>query len=138
MTLQALPLTPNKKVDRKALPAPDESNLAHSQDAKPASELEALILDIWMEVLNLSSISTRDNFFDLGGHSLLVVHVLNRLRESCDRPLAMTDLFRFPTIQSLAEYLGGEDEGPDKSTRVAQDRAATRRDRMSQRRRRRG
>ena len=135
--LDALPLTPNKKIDRKALPAPDETNLARTEGAAPANELEALISDIWQEVLKLPSISTSDNFFDLGGHSLLVVHVLNQLRERCDRPVVMTDLFRFPTIASLAAHIGGEHDTAAETAEVSQNRAASRKARMEQRRRRR-
>jgi natural product biosynthesis luciferase-like monooxygenase protein len=135
--LEALPLTPNKKVDRKALPAPVERHLVLSEDEKPESELEALIADIWTDVLKLPSVGTRDNFFDLGGHSLLAMHVLNQLRERCEHPVVMTDLFRFPTIKALAAHLAGDDEGPSQATEAGKDRAATRKARMGQRRRRR-
>jgi natural product biosynthesis luciferase-like monooxygenase protein len=135
--LSELPLTPNKKIDRKALPAPDETNVARTEGEQPSNELEVLISDIWKEVLQLPAVSTSDNFFDLGGHSLLVVHVLNQLRERCDRPVVMTDLFRFPTIGTLAAHIGGESDATAETAAVSQNRAAARKARMGQRRRRR-
>ncbi len=135
--LDELPLTPNKKVDPKALPAPDETNLARSEGQKPSNELETMIADIWKSVLNLPSVSTSDNFFDLGGHSLLVVHVLNQLRERCERPVVMTDLFRFPTIASLAAHIGGESDSAGEAAETGQNRAAARKARMGRRQRRR-
>jgi acyl carrier protein len=102
----------------------------------PASEMERAITAVWQEMLNVPSISIRDNFFDLGGHSLLAVQVHGRLRRDLGRDLALTDLFRFPTVQSLAAHLGGDDAGAaamDEST----SRADVRRKSMQLRRQRR-
>jgi hypothetical protein len=106
VVLQAMPLTPNGKVDRRALPEP-QSALAAPPMAAPANELEKTIAAIWQEVLGLSHVGTSDNFFDLGGHSLLVVQVQRRLRDACGREVSITDMFRLPTISSLAAHLGG-------------------------------
>ena len=106
VVLQAMPLTPNGKVDRRALPEP-QSALAVRPAAAPGNELEKTIAAIWQEVLGLPHVGTTDNFFDLGGHSLLVVQVQRRLRDACGREVSITDMFRLPTISSLAAHLGG-------------------------------
>jgi acyl carrier protein len=107
LLMAAFPLTPNGKVDRRALPEP-QAIVVRSAAAVPASELEKTIAGIWQEVLGLPEVGTSDNFFDLGGHSLLVVQVQRRLREACGREVSITDMFRLPTIKSLAAHLGGE------------------------------
>jgi natural product biosynthesis luciferase-like monooxygenase protein len=106
VVLQVIPLTPNGKVDRRALPEP-QAPLAVRPRAAPANELEKTIAAIWQEVLGLPHVGTSDNFFDLGGHSLLVVQVQRRLRDACGREVSITDMFRLPTIGSLAAHLGG-------------------------------
>jgi natural product biosynthesis luciferase-like monooxygenase protein len=103
--LPALPLTPNGKVDRKALPEP-QSTRVMLPGTEPQSDLEGTIASIWREVLGLAQVGATDNFFDLGGHSLLVVQVQRRLREACGREVSITDMFRLPTIRALAAHLG--------------------------------
>ena len=132
VSLAALPLTPNGKVDRKRLPAPEQHKpRTQVQFIAPQNALEGSIADAWRNVLKLENVGAEDNFFDLGGHSLLVVQVHRLLREKIPQPLSLTDLYRFPTIRSLAEFLGsdGGDDRLDKS----RDRAAARRE--SQKRR---
>ncbi|MES3000206.1 MAG: phosphopantetheine-binding protein, partial [Pseudomonadota bacterium] len=109
LVLPALPLTPNGKIDRKALPDP-RAVIAVRQAGSPESALEKTIASIWAEVLGLPSVGTSDNFFDLGGHSLLVVQVQRRLREACGREVSITDMFRLPTVRALASHLSGSDE----------------------------
>ncbi len=106
LVLPALPLTPNGKVDRRALPDP-RAVIAVRPAAAPESQLEKTIAAIWAEVLGLPGVGTSDNFFDLGGHSLLVVQVQRRLREACGREVSITDMFRLPTVRALAAHLGG-------------------------------
>ena len=110
VVLDALPLTPNAKIDRRALPAPAvaSSGLAATY-IPPRNATEEMIEEIWRDVLKLPRIGMQDNFFELGGHSILVIHVLNRLRTRLDRDFSMTDMFTFPTIRSLAEYIGEVD-----------------------------
>ena len=79
------------------------------------AELEKTIAAIWQDVLGLPQVGTSDNFFDLGGHSLLVVQVQRRLREACGREVSITDMFRLPTIRALAAHLGGN-AAPAQST----------------------
>jgi hypothetical protein len=109
--LPALPLTPNGKVDRRALPEPQSAPVLRVA-AGPQSELEKTIASIWGEVLGLPRVGVSDNFFDLGGHSLLVVQVQRRLREACGREVSITDMFRLPTVRALAAHLGGGDAAP--------------------------
>ena len=111
--LAAMPQTPNGKVDRSRLPPPEATTIAAAPVAfvAPASDVEAVIAAVWRDVLKLPSVGTRDNFFDLGGHSLLAVQLHRDLRTALGRPLPLTDIFRFPTIATLAAHLGGGDSG---------------------------
>ncbi len=113
VVLEALPLTPNGKVDRRALPAPDNlrPELANNYQA-PESEVEKSIAKVWKQVLQLERVGVNDNFFDLGGHSLLVVQVNNKLREILHRDLSVVELFQNPTIKLLAEHLSKTSEAP--------------------------
>ncbi|GAB1541392.1 hypothetical protein NUACC21_40630 [Scytonema sp. NUACC21] len=105
VTLEALPLTPNGKIDRKALPTPDTAypQLETVYQA-PQTEVEQTIADIWQEVLYIENLGIHDNFFELGGHSLLLVQVHSKLREVFKKDFSILDLFRYPTISSLADY----------------------------------
>ncbi|HZY17563.1 MAG TPA: MupA/Atu3671 family FMN-dependent luciferase-like monooxygenase [Ramlibacter sp.] len=106
LVLPALPMTPNGKVDRKALPDPRVAAAPRVATA-PDNPMETTIAGIWQEVLGLPSVGTTENFFDLGGHSLLVVQVQRRLREATGQEVAITDMFRLPTIRALAAHLSG-------------------------------
>ena len=106
VALEALPLAPSGKVDRKALPKPD--NLRPEHDTvyvSPRNEIERKVADIWQKVLNVEKVGIQDNFFDLGGHSLNVLQVYSKLRETFKTELSITDLFKYPTINSLSQYL---------------------------------
>ncbi|AFY44054.1 non-ribosomal peptide synthetase [Nostoc sp. PCC 7107] len=104
--LQAFPLTANGKVDRQALPAPDTARPELTAAYQPPqTEVEQTITQIWQTVLQLEKVGIHDNFFELGGHSLLLVQVHSKLRETFSKDLAVLDLFRYPTINSLANYL---------------------------------
>lgn len=137
VVLESFPQTPNRKIDRKALPAPSQApGAAAGKEASaggaPASELERLIAGIWQEVLNVAQVGLDDNFFDLGGHSLLAVKTHRRLVEVLPKPIGITDLFRFPTVRALAEYLADGDSG--ESLQQSQARGASRRDALAARR----
>jgi acyl carrier protein len=110
MMLDTLPLTPNKKVDRKALPAPNGSAGAVSAAdySPPGNELEHRIADIWREVLRVERVGVKDNFFDLGGHSLLVVQLQSRLAESLQLKVSLVELFQYPTVGALAKWVQGK------------------------------
>jgi acyl carrier protein len=101
-----LPLTPSGKIDRKALPAPDVSRLdLQSVFVAPRSSLEEKIAAIWAEVLKVERIGIADNFFDLGGHSLLGVQVVARLQQALQVDTTLRELFENPTIAILADRL---------------------------------
>jgi acyl carrier protein len=104
--LAALPLTQNGKVDRKALPAPDTGRLhLDSAYAPPRTPGEKTLAAIWQDVLGHDRIGVNDNFFELGGSSLLLVEIEERLREAFHREIPIVEMFRHPTIRSLAEAL---------------------------------
>jgi acyl carrier protein len=101
--LEALPTTPNGKLDRKALPEPDQ----HRQDLgtefiAPRSPMEQQLAEIWAEVLKIDRIGIHDNFFELGGHSLLATQVIVRIGEQLSVGLPLSSLFESPTIAELA------------------------------------
>ncbi len=108
VVLDKLPMTPTGKVDRKALPVPGAA--AESGAVLPRNEAERAIAAVWREVLSLERVGVDDNFFDLGGHSLLMAQVHARLCEVFDRDLTLIDLFRHPTIAALAAFLSPGDE----------------------------
>ncbi|MEX2209206.1 MAG: MupA/Atu3671 family FMN-dependent luciferase-like monooxygenase [Myxococcota bacterium] len=127
VSLAALPLTPNGKIDRKRLPAPEQHKpRTLVQFVAPQNALEGTIAEVWREVLKVETVGAEDNFFDLGGHSLLVVQVHRALREKLPQPLSLTDLYRFPTIRSLAEFLASD--GTNERVEKSKDRAAARRE----------
>ncbi|HEY7766994.1 amino acid adenylation domain-containing protein, partial [Longimicrobium sp.] len=133
VVLDQLPLMRNGKLDRGALPAPEPVSAGTSY-APPRRPLEAALAEIWAEVLGRARVGVKENFFDLGGHSLLLVKVQARLREALDRKIPIADLFRFPTVSALADHLGAGGEGagapgsaPEGGRRRGRDRAAIRR-----------
>ncbi len=111
--LEVFPLMPNGKLDRKALPAPDSAGSeADGPYVAPRSELERLIAGVWREALGVKRVGVRDNFFNLGGHSLLLIRVNNRLREALRMDLTIVELFKYPTVSALAEHLSWSDTQP--------------------------
>ncbi|MBD2515131.1 amino acid adenylation domain-containing protein [Nostoc sp. FACHB-973] len=109
--LENLPLAPSGKVDRKALPKPDNLRpVLETAYVLPRNEMEHTIADIWQKILKVEKIGIQDNFFDLGGHSLNVLQVYSKLREIFKPDLAITDLFKYPTITSISRYLSQEED----------------------------
>jgi len=103
--MKTLPLTPNGKVDRKALPAPDSLHLQlETTYIKPRTDLEKSIATVWQKVLKVEKVGIHDNFFDLGGHSLLMVQVHSQLGQIFQSNFSLIELLRYPTIRSLAEF----------------------------------
>lgn len=138
VVLDAMPLTPNAKIDRNKLPKPTVQQEANTSAEKvaPQNELQSTVAGIWGEVLNNEQIGIDDNFFDLGGHSMLIVHVMNQLKETLNLSIKLTDLFRYPTIRGLAEYLGS-DADDTQTVENARERGGARREAMAKRRARR-
>ncbi|KIC36723.1 MupA/Atu3671 family FMN-dependent luciferase-like monooxygenase [Leisingera sp. ANG-M7] len=136
ITLDAFPLTPNKKIDRKALPDP----LPARAESIPAQALDAgaqaRIATVWSRILGVSGIGAQDNFFALGGHSLLAVQAHRELREELGTSaLSITDIFRFPTLAGLAAHIEGLAGTPANTEQQPEAAAAPdRSDMMSKRR----
>ena len=103
--VDVLPLTRHGKVDRNALPAPDTPDRSRSGTyVKPRNEAEQIIAGIWQKVLQVERVGRDDNFFDLGGHSILMVKVHAELRAAFNHDLSIVELFKYPTVSSLAQY----------------------------------
>ncbi|MFL5539223.1 MAG: aminotransferase class III-fold pyridoxal phosphate-dependent enzyme, partial [Longimicrobiaceae bacterium] len=103
--LDALPLTPNGKLDRKALPPPADTAAEGGRRLRPGTGLEARLAGVWRELLGLEVVGVEDNFFDLGGHSLLLADVQARLAADLGREATLVELFQYPTVRSLARWL---------------------------------
>ncbi|MBW4676162.1 MAG: amino acid adenylation domain-containing protein [Desmonostoc geniculatum HA4340-LM1] len=134
--LETLPLTPNGKVDRRRLSTQVGLHLEEKITyIAPQSAEERAIAIIWQAVLSVEKVGIHDNFFDLGGHSLLLVRVYSQLQTVFDKKdLSMMDLFIYPTISSLARYLN---QNESLSVKPSSDRSQTRRDVLRQQRQRR-
>ncbi|MCA6113142.1 phosphopantetheine-binding protein, partial [Bradyrhizobium cenepequi] len=100
--LAALPLTVNGKLDRKALPAPADEAYARAAYEAPQGEIETALAQLWAELLGLARVGRHDHFFQLGGHSLLVVRLLNRMSQTVGVELPLTTLFAKPVLADLA------------------------------------
>jgi amino acid adenylation domain-containing protein len=106
VTMDRLPLSPNSKIDRRALPAPSERRSGPVFEA-PQSEAERVIAAIWQGILGRAEIGVRDNFFDIGGHSLRLAEVQARLQAAFRCEVPMLELLRRPTIRDLGAHLSG-------------------------------
>jgi non-ribosomal peptide synthetase component F len=103
--LQQMPLMPNGKVDRRALPAPEPGVTTGHEYTSPRTRTEELLASIWADVLRLRRVGIHDNFFELGGHSLLAMQVVSRIREVFQAELPLSQLFKHATVASLAEKI---------------------------------
>jgi amino acid adenylation domain-containing protein len=109
VTMDALPLTPNRKLDRRALPVPDQLQTERREEhAKPRSATEQALVEIWREVLALNQVGIHDNFFDLGGHSLMAVRLFAVMEKQFGKRLPLATLFQAPTVAQLAAMLETE------------------------------
>jgi amino acid adenylation domain-containing protein len=105
--MESLPRTPNGKLNRQALPSPQKRTGvdAPNLENRWGSELQSKIAGVWQELLHIPNVYAEDNFFDLGGHSLLVLQMRSALVKALDRDLTVVDLFTYPSIGSLSRYL---------------------------------
>ena len=134
VTLSAFPLTPNAKVDRKALPKPDTVPVqAAAVYVEPTDTIERSIAETFRRILGVEKVGLSDSFFALGGHSLLAVQAHRELKANIAPDMLITDLFRFPTVKGLAEHLSERGKSDDRLSKVA-DRAAMRRAALGDRR----
>jgi amino acid adenylation domain-containing protein len=133
VTLEKMPLTPNGKVDRKALPAPDSQRVEDGRPyVAPRSTTEEVLADIWRGVLRVEQIGVEDNFFESGGHSLMATQVLSRVRESFQVELSLKRFFESPVIadqavaieQAMVEEIQNMTDGENTEQVVAHTAAA--------------
>jgi thioesterase domain-containing protein len=109
LVIDSIPLTPNGKVDRKALPAPDMNGDRRVTPVAPRTPIEELLTKMWADVLELDQIGIHDNFFEVGGHSLLAMRLLSRVERAFGRRLPVSHLFRSGTIAEMAQELSETD-----------------------------
>lgn len=120
LQLDALPLTSNGKIDRKSLLVVEKFRPELKVNyLPPTTEVEQIIAAVWQEVLHLEKVGIHDNFFDIGGHSLLIAQVHSQLKELLQQDLSIIELLEHPTIDSLAKYLN---EGKDAQLEIKQVR----------------
>ncbi len=105
IVLKELPLTPSGKVDRRALPAPQSRSEESGEYVAPRTEVEIAISQVWADVLQVDQVGVRDNFFQIGGHSLLAMQVLVRIRSMMSIEMPMSVLFELPTVEQMALYV---------------------------------
>ncbi|HEX2091631.1 MAG TPA: amino acid adenylation domain-containing protein, partial [Longimicrobiaceae bacterium] len=136
VALDALPLTPNGKIDRRALPLPGSRVGVEQTYTPPRTPTEEAVAAVWAEVLGVNRVGAHDNFFDLGGHSLLLVQLHSRLRERFGGEISVADLFQLPTLADLARELDRLRETAPEETAEQEslDRAEARRARMTRQR----
>jgi acyl carrier protein len=123
VVMEAFPLSPNGKVDRKALPTPE---LPQAAFVEPATELERSLARMWRELLGVERVGRDERFFELGGNSLTIVQLQGRLRTELGLQVALTDLFQYPTVGALAEHLTSQQSGPGR-VEQSQQRGESRR-----------
>ncbi|HEY7496545.1 MAG TPA: non-ribosomal peptide synthetase, partial [Candidatus Tectomicrobia bacterium] len=124
--LDRLPLTRNGKVDRQALPGPESIPPAlKAAYVAPRTQIERTMATVWQEVLQVEKVGINDNFFDLGGHSLLMVRLHSRLREVFHKDISLIDIFRNPNVGLLSKYFS-EEQSQRPSLQKAVDRAGRR------------
>lgn len=113
VVMEALPRTPSGKVDRLALP---DADAARAEDSEvyiaPRSAMERSIANIWEELLKVDKVGINDNFFGLGGHSLLLAHAHSKVMETLRVKVSMIDMFKYPTIGALAQHLSEQGNSP--------------------------
>lgn len=111
--MKALPLSPNGKIDRRRLPLPEPAIYEGSDVVKPRDELESTLVRVWEKALGVPAIGIRDDFFDLGGHSLIAARVLAEVGHAIGRDLPLSALFRGATVESLAQFIRQGDDFRD-------------------------
>jgi natural product biosynthesis luciferase-like monooxygenase protein/FkbM family methyltransferase len=126
--LDALPRTPNGKLDRRALARAQEERKAVSEMpyAPPGSDVERIISGVFEEILDLETVGVDDNFFDLGGNSVLIVEANSRLRSALGRSISVVKMFRHPTVRALAHHLAEDESEVPGVTDPGRSRAAAR------------
>jgi acyl carrier protein len=125
--MNSLPLTPNGKVDRAMLPLPEKVRQdvgSKSEFIAPRTDFEEMLAEIWRELLNVEKISVHDNFFEIGGHSLLLTQLASRIRKVFDIEIPLRTLFDVPTIEDMTTAIAAyqiEQEDPDIVARMIEE-----------------
>jgi amino acid adenylation domain-containing protein len=118
--LESMPLTPNGKVDRRALPLPETAQVEREEEfVAPRNELEATMARLWERVLGKRPISVRDNFFEIGGHSLAAARLTGLMEKEFGKKLILTDLLQAPTVEKLVAFVGLESPSTARSSVIA-------------------
>ncbi|NER84193.1 MAG: AMP-binding protein, partial [Leptolyngbya sp. SIO1D8] len=110
VVLDTIPLMPNGKVDRDTLPSPEGRPQLEETYVMPQTEAERIIAAVWQDLLKLEKVGINDNFFSMGGHSLLLVRAQTKLNEVLNKEISIIELFKYPTIKELAQYLTYKDD----------------------------
>jgi amino acid adenylation domain-containing protein len=119
--LDEMPLTPNGKIDRRALPAPEDSRPEIEQRyVAPRNDIESALVELWQEVLGINTIGVSDNFFDLGGHSLKATRLLSKVRSIFRTELPLSAVFEATTVEALACALVEHEPKPGQTAKIAQ------------------
>ena len=122
-----MPLTPNGKVDRRALPPPEQmSHQPHALYIAPRTATEEIVAGIWQEVLRVERVGIEENFFELGGHSLLATQVISRVRQSFQVEIPLRTLFAHPSVSALAASIDEELRGGERQSVRRQESHAKR------------
>lgn len=133
MLLGALPLMPNGKVDRRSLPVPEKEHQSSREPVAPRNSVEQGIARIWQDLLQAQTVGVNDNFFDLGGHSLLLIQLHSQLRQVFGADISLVDLYEHPNIESQARLISRPTAGTD-TLAQSEERALSRRDAVRQQR----
>ena len=105
VVLASLPVTPNGKVDRKALPLPSQAGVAQAAYEPPEGVTETTLSQIWSELLGIERVGRQDHFFELGGHSLLATRLISRVRSEWDIELSLMTIFSNPRLSEFSEAI---------------------------------
>ena len=111
MEVEEMPLTSNGKIDRRALPEADPSQLISNEYAAPQTETEEKLAGIWQQLLGVERVGIHDNFFELGGHSLLAMRMVSAVRRQMEKEMPIKDLFVYPTVAALSAHLQQQQNG---------------------------
>ncbi|MFH7013662.1 non-ribosomal peptide synthase/polyketide synthase [Flavobacterium sp. FlaQc-52] len=120
--LDHMPLTSNGKLDRKALPNPDNSALSTQEYVAPRTEIERQLAAIWQNLLGIEKVSVYDNFFELGGHSLLATRLVSMIRKELSVELSIREVFQYTTISALGTHVSAQSKGVLLPVIVVEDR----------------
>lgn len=129
--LTEMPVMADGAIDRDRLPVVDRSGVGSDVYVAPGTPTEQTIAEIWQDVLEVGQVSLHGNFFQLGGHSLLLVQMHERLREAFESPITLVELFKYPTVSSLAQFIDGGHDAASTAAAHGRERAGRRRARRS-------